>query len=320
MVRSNSSKNIKYDCVGLGVNAVDFLSMLDPYPQLDDKVDVVKSSIQGGGPVPTAMVTLARLGAKVAYVGKVGDDADGELVRWQLEKEGVDTRWVVVDKKIKTSKAYIWVDKGTGKRTVALDRDKKNRLSENDLGFLKSISTKFLHLDAREPKINIWVARWAKKQFVQVCLDVGSLRKGAEKVLPYVDHLIVSRRFACGFTGTSDTYVACGELLKTGCETAVVTIGEKGCICGTENEMFHSPGFGVKVVDTTGTGDVFHGAFIYGLLEGWSQKKTAEFANACAAMKCRQLGGRTGIPTLEEVRSFIQSSKKRTSAKYEEVI
>lgn len=311
MVRSDSSKVMKYDCVGLGVNAVDFISILDPYPELDDKVDVIKSSVQGGGPVPTAMVTLARLGAKVAYIGKVGDDADGELVRWQLEKEGVDTRWVVVDKKIKTSKAYIWVDKETGKRTVVLDRDKNNFLSGKDFGSMKSVSTRFLHLDAREPKINILAAQWAKKQFAQVCLDVGSSRKGAEKVFPYVDHLIVSRRFACGFTGNADPYEACGELMKTGCETAVVTIGEKGCICGTEEEMFHSLGFKVKVVDTTGAGDVFHGAFIYGLLKGWSLKKTAEFANACAAMKCRKLGGRAGIPTLEDVNSFIQTSKKR---------
>jgi sulfofructose kinase len=311
MVRSSSNKIVKYDCVGLGVNAVDFLSILDLYPGLDDKVDVVKSSVQGGGPVPTAMVTLARLGAKVAYVGKVGDDADGELVRWQLEKEGVDTRWIIVEKKIKTSRAYIWVDKETGKRTVALDRDKENRLSGKELGFLKSISIKFLHLDGREPKINILAAEWAKRQFAQVCLDVGSLRKGAEKVFPYVDHLIVSRRFACGFTGASDPYLACSELMETGCETSVVTIGEKGCICGTEREMFHSPGFKVKVVDTTGAGDVFHGAFIYGLLKKWSLRKTAEFANACAAIKCRKLGGRAGIPTLEEVNSFLQTNKKR---------
>ena len=312
MVRSNSSRKIKYDCVGLGVNAIDFLSILDPYPPLDEKVDVVKSSVQGGGPVPTAMVTLARLGAKATYLGKVGDDAEGELVRWQLEKEGVETRFMAVDKKIKTSRAYIWVDKGSGKRTVALDRDKKNYFSEKELGLLKSISTKFLHLDAREPRINILAAQWAKRQFAQVCLDVGSLRNGVEKVFPYVDHLIVSRRFACGFTGTSDPYEACNELLKTGCETAVVTIGEKGCICGTEKGMFHSPGFKVKVIDTTGAGDVFHGAFIYGLLRKWTLRKTAEFANACAAMKCRKLGGRAGIPPLEEVINFLQTNQKRT--------
>ena len=193
MARSNSNRKIKYDCVGLGVNALDYLSILDPYPRLDDKVDVVKSSIQGGGPVPTALVTLAKLGAKVCYIGKVGDDAEGELVRWQLESEGVDTRFVMVDRKIKTSKAYIWVDKKSGKRTVALDRDRKNIISKKDLSFLDSISMKYLHLDAREPQINITAALWAKKQSAQVCLDVGSMRKGAEQVFPYVDHLIVSR-------------------------------------------------------------------------------------------------------------------------------
>lgn len=86
MVRSSSNRKIKYDCLGLGVNAVDYLCILDPYPRLDDKVDVKKSSIQGGGPVPTAMVTLAKLGARACYVGKVGDDPEGEFVAFSLKK------------------------------------------------------------------------------------------------------------------------------------------------------------------------------------------------------------------------------------------
>jgi sulfofructose kinase len=315
MARSNSIRKIKYDCVGLGVNALDYLSILDPYPRLDDKVDVVKSSIQGGGPVPTALVTLAKLGAKVGYIGKVGDDAEGELVRWQLEKEGVDTRFMMVDQKIKTSKAYIWVDKKSGKRTVALDRNRMNILTKTELGFLDSVSTQYLHLDARETKLNIWVALWAKRQSAQVCLDVGSMRKGVGQVFPYVDHLIVSRRFACGYSKITDPYVACSELMKTGCKTTVVTIGEKGCICGANDRIFSSTGFKVKVVDTTGAGDVFHGAFIYGLLKNWPLQKTAEFANACAAIKCRKLGGRAGIPTLTEVRNFIETFKNKTKIK-----
>jgi sulfofructose kinase len=309
MVRSGSNKKIEYDCVGLGVNAVDYLSILDPYPNLDDKVDVISSSVQGGGPVPTAMVTLAKLGAKVCYSGKVGDDPEGEFVRSQLEKEGVDVRYLIVDKKIRTSKAFIWVDKKSGKRTVALDRDRKNSFKTSELGFLDSISTKFLHLDAREPEINIVVTRWAKKQNAEICLDVGSLRKGVEKVFPLVDHLIVSKRFACGFVKMSDPFKACGELMKRGFKTTVVTIGENGCICGSGNDVFLSPGFSVKVVDTTGAGDVFHGAFIYGLLKKWSLEKTARFANACSAMKCRKLGGRAGIPTLEEANNFMRSFK-----------
>jgi ribokinase len=300
---------MKYDCLGLGVNAVDQLCILDPYPDLDDKVDVKTSSIQGGGPVPTAMVTLAKLGARVCYVGKVGDDPDGEFVRSQLQKEGVDTRYLSVDKKIKTSRASIWVDEGSGKRTVALDRDRKNRLKRTELNFMNSVSARFVHLDAREVEINILVARWARKQKAKVCLDVGSPRDGVEKVFPFVDHLIVSKRFACGFVKTSDPVEACRVLMGKDFKTVVVTVGEEGCICGAEGKLFHSPGFRVKVADTTGAGDVFHGAYIYGLLKRWSLKRTARFANACAAMKCRRLGGRAGIPTLREVKRFMGSFK-----------
>jgi sulfofructose kinase len=309
MVRSNSTKKMKYDCVGLGVNAVDYLCILKSYPHLDDKVDVRRSSVQGGGPVPTAMVTLAKLGAKACYIGKVGDDQEGQFVKSQLEKERVDTQYILTDRKTRTSRAFIWVDKKSGKRTVALDRDKKISLKKDELKSLNSISTRFLHMDAREPDINILAARWAKKQNAQVCLDVGSLRGGVEKVFPYVDHLVVSKRFACGFVKTSDPFEACRELMKRGFKTVVVTIGEHGCICGSDHRIFHFPGFHVKVIDTTGAGDVFHGAFIYGFFKKWSLKKTARFANACAAMNCRKLGGRAGIPSLREVEHFMESFK-----------
>jgi ribokinase len=251
------------------------------------------------------MVTLSKLGARVCCVGKVGDDPDGEFVRAQFKKEGVDTRFLLVDKKIRTCRASIWIDRRSGKRTVALDRDRKNRLKRAELEFMNSVSARFVHLDAREVEINTWVARWARKQRAQVCLDVGSLRDGVEKVFPLVDHLIVSSRFACGFIETSDPAEACRELMKREFKTVVVTIGEEGCICGGKNRLFRSPGFPVKVVDTTGAGDVFHGAFIYGLIKRWSLRRTARFANACAAMKCRKLGGRAGIATLDEVESFM---------------
>jgi ribokinase len=327
MVRSNSSDKIEFDCVGFGMNAVDHLSILDPYPGLNEKVEVIESSMQGGGPVPTAMVTLAKLGAKVAYIGKIGDDAEGRFVKAELEKEGVNTDYLIKDKESKTAKAFIWVDKNTGKRTVALDKNKLNHTQLSEFKFLNSISTRFLHIDAREAKANIFLSKWAKKLGAKVSLDVGSLRPDVESVFSFVDHLIVSKRFACGFTGLSDPFSACKELLKKGFEIVVVTIGEDGCICGSprgfttggsppgfttsgaEDEIFHSPGFPVKVVDTTGAGDVFHGAFIYGLLEKWDLKKTARFACATAAMKCRKLGGRVGIPNLAEAIDFIKSFK-----------
>jgi sulfofructose kinase len=325
MVRSNSSDKIEFDCVGFGMNAVDYLSILDPYPGLDEKVEVIESSRQGGGPVPTAMVTLARLGLKVAYIGKIGDDTEGGFVKAELGKEGVNTDYVIMDKKSKTAKAFIWVDKNTGKRTVALDKTRSNHIEISELKFIDSITTKFLHIDARKPEVDIFLSKWAKKLRAKVSLDVGSLRPDVESVFSFVNHLIVSKRLACGFTRLSDPFLACKELLKKGFEIVVVTIGEDGCICGSppgfttsgspqgfttsgkEDKIFHSPGFPVKVVDTTGAGDVFHGAFIYGLLEKWDLKKTARFACATAAMKCRKLGGRAGLPNLAEAIDFIES-------------
>jgi sulfofructose kinase len=329
VARLSLSRKDEFDCIGFGMNAVDYLSVLDPYPGLDEKVEVIESSMQGGGPVPTAMATLARLGSKVAYLGKIGDDANGRFVKAELEKEGVNTDYLMTDKASKTSRASIWVDKETGRRTVALDKTKSNSIESSELGFINSISTRFLHIDGREPEVDILLAEWAKKLEAKVSLDVGSLRSGVGSVFPFVDHLIVSKRFACGFTDLSDPFSACRKLMKKGFETVVVTIGEDGCICGStrgfttsgsagepntkrgEGQVFHSPGFSVKVVDTTGAGDVFHGAFIYGLLERWDLKKTAQFACATAAMKCRKLGGRAGIPGLAEVMTFMGSFKRQ---------
>jgi len=325
MVRLSSPNKIEFDCIGFGMNAVDYLSILDPYPDLDEKVEVIESSIQGGGPIPTAMVTLAKLGAKVAYIGKVGNDPEGRFVKAELEKEGVNTDYLIIDKESKTARAFIWVDKKTGKRTVALDKTRLNHIKISELKFLDSVSTRFLHIDAREREVNVFLAKWAKKLKAKVSLDVGSLRSSVESVFSFVDHLIVSKRFACGITKLSDPFSACKELMKIhrihgrGFETVVVTIGEEGCICGSprgfstsenEDRIFHSPGFSVKVVDTTGAGDVFHGAFIYGLLKKWDLKKTAQFANACASMKCRKLGGRAGIPNLDELSAFIKNFKR----------
>jgi sulfofructose kinase len=187
MARLSSPDKIKFDCIGFGMNAVDYLSILNPYPDLDEKVEVVESSIQGGGPVPTAMVTLAKLGAKVAYIGKIGDDPEGRFVKAELEKEGVNTDYLIIDKESQTAKVFIWVDKKSGKRTVALDKTQLKDTKISELKFLNAISTRFLHIDAREREVNIFLAKWAKKLKAKVSLDVGSLRSGVESVFPFID-------------------------------------------------------------------------------------------------------------------------------------
>ena len=298
-----------WDCLGVGICALDYLSILDPYPGLDEKIDVLASSIQGGGPVPTAMAALSKLGAKVAFVGKVGDDYEGKLIRSELEKFKVNTDFLIVDKKVKSLKAFIWVDKGSGKRTVALDRIKMSPIKPEELSFLKKVSFKYLHLDGRDIEANIFLAKKARKDGSEVILDLGSLRENIESLFPYVDYLVVSKKFAYDYTGLKDLSQACLELKKIGFKCVVITLSEKGCLWTDSQKVNYFPGFKIDVVDTTGAGDVFHGGFIYGLLRKWRMGKIIQFASACAALKCRKLGGREGIPTLKEVENFLKSKK-----------
>ncbi len=295
-----------WDCLGFGICALDYLSILDPYPGLDEKIDVEVSSVQGGGPVPTAMATLTKLGAKAAFAGKVGDDYEGKLICSELEKFKVNTDYLIVDKKVKSLKAFIWVDKNSGKRTVALDRTKMSPIKPEELSFLKEVSFKYLHLDGRDIEANISLAKKARKDGSEVILDLGSLRENIESLFPYVDYLVVSRKFAYDYTKLKDLSQACLRLKKIGFKCVVTTLSEKGCLWTDSLKVNYFPGFKIDVVDTTGAGDVFHGAFIFGLLRKWKMEKIIEFASACAALKCRKLGGREGIPSLKEVENFLR--------------
>ncbi len=129
---------------------------------------------------------------------------------------------------------------------------------------------------------------------------------GMDELVGLTDVLIASHNFASQFTGIDDPERAMGKMRSLGPEIVGITLGDDGCILSWENNIHREPAFAVNTVDTTGAGDVFHGAFIYGLLQGWPMDKIARFANAVAAMKCRKLGGRAGIPTLDEAMAFLK--------------
>jgi len=299
-------KEYDFDCLGFGICALDYLSILDPYPGLDEKVNVVSSSVQGGGPVPTAMATMAKLGAGVAFTGKIGNDYEGMVIRSELEKFGVDVDYLLKDEKVKSLKAFIWVDKNSGKRTVALDKIRMKAVTPKEISFLKDISFRYLHLDGRDIDASIFLAKKAKKDGSEVILDLGSLRENLEELFPLVDYLVVSKKFACDYTQLEDLSQACLELKKIGFKCVVITLSEKGCVWTDVDKVNYFPGFKIEVVDTTGAGDVFHGAFVFGLLKKWKMEKIIEFASACAALKCRKLGGREGIPSLKDVYKFLK--------------
>ena len=154
---------------------------------------------------------------------------------------------------------------------------------------------------------NLTAARWAREAGITVVLDADVVKPHIPELLELTDYIVASERFAREFTGETDVKRAAGRLLRDGVTAVVVTAGDQGSFCASREIEFHCPAFQVKVVDTTGAGDVFHGAFDFGLLRGWDLQRTIRFASAVAAMTCRHPGGRAGIPALGEALAFLRA-------------
>ncbi|MCM8769818.1 MAG: carbohydrate kinase family protein, partial [Candidatus Omnitrophica bacterium] len=162
------------DIIGLGNCAVDLLAIFPRYPGLDERIQAVKFQQQGGGEAATAMVTASRLGARTAFIGKVGDDEWGRYIVSQLKKEGVDTSQVVVEKNKCSLISFIAVDQDSGKRTIFWYRD-VSTLKRKELNKKFILSASLLHLDHRHEEADLVAANWAKKAGIVVTLDLDRM-------------------------------------------------------------------------------------------------------------------------------------------------
>lgn len=303
-----------FDVVGLGCSCLDFFGIVPRLPGLDEEVQMLQSIQQGGGEVATALVTLAKLGAKTTYVGKIGDDFVGHFIRHEFEYYGVDTTYLSVESGVTSLVSMVLVDAATGKRTIIAGTPTVSDLEPGEIPEDVVEEAKVLHLDGASPRAAVAAARRARVAGVSVMFDADVLvsDRDAAELLALTDIVIASRGFAARFTGTDDPEKAVEILSKNGPSTVVLTLGDRGSLCQTHGgPQFPMSAFEVDVIDTTGAGDVFHGAFLYGLLRSWELEKVAEFASAVAAMKCRKLGGRAGIPTLEAAMAFLEERETK---------
>ncbi|MBN1155103.1 hypothetical protein JXB12_09330 [candidate division KSB1 bacterium] len=299
-----------FDCVGIGLNAVDFICLLSKYPEIDSKTESTDFSTQGGGPVPTALVTLARLGAKTSYIGIVGQDENGKFLLDQFKKEGVDVSGVIIDKNCPTNQAFIWVDKESGKKTVVLHNSTSNvPLLPDEISETHLRKTRFLHLDGRDAEATLKAIRLAKRNGADIVLDAGSVRSNTEELLMQVDYPIVSEHFCQTYLETTEAEKGLEKLYTYGVKAAIITCGVKGSYGIDDTGVYYQPAYEVEVLDTTGAGDVYHGAFIYGLIKKWDLPRMMKFSAAAAALKCKKLGGRSGIPRLDEINLFLEEKE-----------
>ncbi len=297
-----------FDVVGMGLNSVDFLGLVPEFPSLNSKMKILQFSKQGGGQVATALVALSRWGIKTKYIGKIGEDEWGQFSLDSIRKEGVDISSVKIEPHATNQFAMIIVDKTSGERTILWDRDERLMYREGELQREEVCSGKILHLDGHDIQAAIQCAKWAREEKILTVLDLDKVEPRTSELIKEIDFLITSSSFPKLLTGISDREKALLELQKYTSGFLCATLGQEGSMALVDGEILYTAGFRVKALDTTGAGDVFHGGFIYGLLQNWEISEILRFANAVAALKCRGLGGREGIPTLKEVQSFLTMS------------
>jgi sulfofructose kinase len=298
-----------FDVVGLGASTVDVLSLVDHLPADDEVLRAIDISVQGGGPVATAMVTLARLGASVAIMDVIGDDWRRALIRDEFQREGVSVDFLKVGKGWTSSTSCILVRKDNGARSIVWSPGSAPDFPAADLPRSVIESARILHVNGRHWAACLEAVRIAREASVQISFDGGAGRYRPElrHLVPLTDICIVARDFAEKYTQETDIRRAAEILLKSGPGLVVITEGTKGSwIHSRDGRMFHQPAYLLpNVVDTTGCGDSYHGAFLFGLLRGMEPERTASLASAVAAINTQQLGGRRGLPTQAQVKSFL---------------
>jgi ribokinase len=234
----------------------------------------------------------------------LGEEEGGAFLKEEFGREGVDLSRLRVQAGARSQICLVLVEAGTGRRSILCYRARGELvLDEADRTYISS--ARYLHLDGHLMDAAITAARWARADGVKVSFDANRPRPRLDELVPLANVLIASERFPPAYTGQVDQVRAGRSLLEMGPEIVVITLGAEGCLCLWEDQVIHVPGFQVDVVDTTGAGDAFHGAFLYGLLQGWELERTAIFANAVAAINCTHLSGRAGLPSLSEAEAFL---------------
>ena len=277
-----------FDVVGVGLNATDTVLMVPRVPGYGGKAPFTREFYSvGGQEFATAMVTCARLGLRTKYIGAVGDDERGRLQLESLRASGIDIEHVQQRVNCPNQSAYIVVDESTGERTIFWNRPDCLAISPAQITRDQITCARLLHIDGHDTPAVEHAARIARSENIPVTVDVDTIYAGFDRVLPLVDYVIASAEFPARWTGLEDPFDALIAIHRqAGVRVAAMTLGAHGALAYTQGRFLYSPAFAVNCIDTTGCGDVFHGAFCYAVLQQMPIADALEFfqCNGCAEL------------------------------------
>jgi len=300
------------EIIGVGEVCIDCTSVVECFPKSDEKLDACSQAFFSGGVTANYCVATARLGAKTGFFGAVGDDDFAEYLIKDFEKENVDTRFLIKKKGKNTAVNIIVVNKQIGEKFI-IQSPCMHSTAPEQVDFNNSIldGIKLVHSTGIYPELTAHIFKQAKKRNILTSLDlekqiaIWGLKK-INPILENTDILLPNKAGAMQLTNTETPEKAAYVFLDWGIELVVITLGEKGAAAFTPEESIYVPAYKVPVIDTTGAGDTFCGAFTYTYgIKKWSLKKALQFSTAAASLKIQHLGARSGMPSFQQVEEFI---------------
>jgi sugar/nucleoside kinase (ribokinase family) len=304
-----------FDILGLGATAVDDLIYVESYPAADCKVDIVRRERQGGGLTGTALVAAARMGARCQYAGGLGGDEPSRFVQGRFEEEGVGLDHL--DRRDENRPVHSWiiVDESRGTRNIFCDPHGAARARVDWPPDEVIRAARVLFVDHFGIEGMIRAAQVARAAGIAVVADFESFPADERfaDLVALADHPVTPLAFAQRWTGRQQPGDAARALWNATRQAVVVTCGADGCwyVGGDDPQVpRHQPAMRVTVLDTTGCGDVFHGAYAAGLAQGLDLPHRVRLASAAAALKATRRGGQAGIPTRAAVDRFLKEYRE----------
>jgi len=297
--------------IAVGHLCQDNICIANGFPKQNTSIHIKETEIQSGGAASQAIAAFSRLGGVAGFLGVIGKDERGDWLVKDLKKERIDTS--LIDRvNGNSSFSFVYVNSKNAERTLFNYHDSLPAINftQDKIDYIQKAT--FLHLDGTMYENAFEAAKIAKKANTLVSLDGCSLQSENEKNLRLVkmaDILITNDCYPLALVDEKVLEKAMLKIAKFGARYVIATCGEKGCIAVKNNEIIRYPAFKIKPVDTTGAGDVFHGAFLRALELNYDLDNCIKFASAVSSINCLSIGGRKGIPSLKQTVNFINTNK-----------
>ena len=298
-----------FDVIGVGANSVDYVYRLPQYPYPDSptaKLAIDSHLISCGGQTATTLATCQAMSLQTRYVGVVGNDDNGHRMRQELNRRGIDTARVVT-RDATNAFAVILLEK-TGERVVLWSRGPELSIRTEELDARVLSEARLVHVDDVDEETSIRAASMAREAGIPVTSDIERATPRTADLIAAVTIPIFAEHVLAELTGEPEPEPALRAMRRRHDGMLCVTLGARGAMLLDGERLYREPGRTVETVDTTGAGDVFRGAFIYGLLRGNAPAEILRFANAAAAISCTRVGAMASVPTAEEATKVTKST------------